>query len=88
MTKMASGLNDLKARFQAPPPKAATTGVLRQPEVRKRNTKARQDRVQKNLSILASDADRLVRLASEGGFSQAVLIGLALDAYEREREQG
>lgn len=88
MTKTANALDSLKARFQAPPPKTATTGVLRQPEVRKRNTKARQDRVQKNLSILASDADRLVRLASEDGISQAVLIGLALDAYERERNEG
>lgn len=39
-------------------------------------------RVQKNLSILESDAERLVALAKRDGLSQARLLSLALDAYE------
>ena len=39
-------------------------------------------RVQKNLSILESDADRLTALAKRDGLSQARLLSAALDAYE------
>lgn len=42
-------------------------------------------RVQKNLSILESDAERLSALAKRDGLSQARLLSAALDAYERER---
>lgn len=41
-------------------------------------------RVQKNLSILESDAERLVSLAKRDGFSQARLVSAALDAYEEK----
>lgn len=40
-------------------------------------------RVQKNLTILESDAARLKALAARAKVSQARLLGLALDAYER-----
>lgn len=40
-------------------------------------------RVQKNLSILESDAERLSALAKRDGLSQARLLSAALDAYER-----
>ncbi len=40
-------------------------------------------RVQKNLSILESDAERLKALAKRDGISQAQLLSAALDAYER-----
>lgn len=39
-------------------------------------------RVQKNLSILASDAKRLFVLAKRDKLSQARLLSAALDAYE------
>jgi hypothetical protein len=39
-------------------------------------------RVQKNLSILESDAERLKALAERDGVSQARLLSAALDAYE------
>lgn len=39
-------------------------------------------RVQKNLSILESDAERLSALAKRDGLSQARLLSAALDAYE------
>ncbi len=39
-------------------------------------------RVQKNLSILESDAERLKALAKRDGISQAQLLSAALDAYE------
>ena len=39
-------------------------------------------RVQKNLSILESDAERLAALAKRDGLSQARLLSAALDAYE------
>lgn len=39
-------------------------------------------RVQKNLSILERDADRLKALAKRDGISQAQLLSAALDAYE------
>lgn len=43
-------------------------------------------RVQKNLSILERDAERLSALAKRDGLSQARLLSAALDAYEvRER---
>ena len=40
-------------------------------------------RVQKNLSILEHDAERLRALAQRDGVSQARLLSAALDAYER-----
>ncbi len=39
-------------------------------------------RVQKNLSILERDAERLSRFSKRDGLSQARLLSLALDAYE------
>lgn len=42
-------------------------------------------RVQKNLSILESDAARLLALAKRDGLSQARLLSAALDAYEELR---
>jgi hypothetical protein len=39
-------------------------------------------RVQKNLSILERDAERLTALAKRDGISQARLLSAALDAYE------
>ncbi|MBU1210176.1 MAG: hypothetical protein KJ587_02760 [Alphaproteobacteria bacterium] len=39
-------------------------------------------RVQKNLTILESDAARLKALAKRDGLSQARLLSAALDAYE------
>jgi hypothetical protein len=42
-------------------------------------------RVQKNLSILESDAARLKALALRDGVSQARLLARALDAYERQK---
>lgn len=39
-------------------------------------------RVQKNLSILEGDAERLATLAKRDGLSQARLLSAALDAYE------
>lgn len=42
-------------------------------------------RVQKNLSILASDAKRLFVLAKRDRMSQARLLSAALDAYEEQR---
>ena len=44
---------------------------------------ASEKRVQKNLSILESDAARLAALAKRDGVSQARLLSVALDAYER-----
>ncbi|MCV0370210.1 hypothetical protein [Filomicrobium sp.] len=41
-------------------------------------------RVQKNLSILESDAERLKALAKRDGLSQAQMLSAALDAYERK----
>jgi hypothetical protein len=40
-------------------------------------------RVQKNLSLLESDAERLKALAKRDGISQAQLLSAALDSYER-----
>lgn len=48
-------------------------------------------RVQKNLSILEHDAQRLAEMAKRDGVSQAVLLGRALDTYKRNsdaRESG
>jgi hypothetical protein len=45
-------------------------------------------RVQKNLSILECDAERLRALAQRDGVSQARLLGAALDAYERMHDKG
>lgn len=44
-------------------------------------------RVQKNLSILERDAERLTALAKRDGLSQARLLSAALDAYECLRQQ-
>lgn len=41
-------------------------------------------RVQKNLSILERDAERLLSLARRDGLSQARLLSVALDAYDRK----
>ena len=40
-------------------------------------------RVQKNLSILERDAERLAALSKRDGISQARLLSAALDAYEQ-----
>jgi hypothetical protein len=42
-------------------------------------------RVQKNLSILESDAARLKALAVRDRLSQAKLLSFALDAYEKQK---
>jgi hypothetical protein len=42
-------------------------------------------RVQKNLSILERDAERLAAFAKRDGISQARLLSAALDAYERSQ---
>ncbi len=44
--------------------------------------KPKQARVQKNLSILKTDADRLKALAKRENSSQAKLLSKALDAFE------
>lgn len=44
-------------------------------------------RVQKNLSILERDAERLTALAKRDGLSQARLLSAALDAYETKRQR-
>lgn len=44
-------------------------------------------RVQKNLSILESDAARLTALAKRDGLSQARLLSAALDAYEDRKSE-
>jgi hypothetical protein len=46
---------------------------------------AGEKRVQKNLSILESDAARLATLAKRDGLSQARLLTAALDAYENSK---
>lgn len=43
-------------------------------------------RVQKNLSILESDAERMSVIAKRDGLSQARLLSAALNAYEDVRE--
>lgn len=43
-------------------------------------------RVQKNLSILECDAERLKALAKRDGISQAQMLSAALDAYEKMSE--
>ncbi len=42
-------------------------------------------RVQKNLSILESDAERLSMFAKRDGISQAKLLSAALDAYDSSK---
>jgi len=44
-------------------------------------------RVQKNLSIHESDAERLRALAEREGVSQAVLLGRALAAFQRQHDE-
>lgn len=41
-------------------------------------------RVQKNLTILQRDADRMAALAKRDGLSQARLLSAALDAYQEQ----
>lgn len=50
-------------------------------------TQPREKRVQKNLSILESDARRLKSLAKAEGISQARLLSLALDAFVEIEEK-
>jgi hypothetical protein len=45
-------------------------------------------RVQKNLSILESDAERLTVFAKRDGLSQARLLSAALDAYSAHQKRG
>ncbi len=47
----------------------------------------KEKRVQKNLSLSQSDAERLKALAKREGLSQAALISAALDAYEKLHSQ-
>ena len=44
-------------------------------------------RVQKNLTILEQDAERLKCLAKQEGVSQARLLSAALDAFEQRRNR-
>lgn len=44
-------------------------------------------RVQKNLSILERDAERLSALAKRDSLSQARLLSAALDAYDRQNNK-
>jgi hypothetical protein len=43
-------------------------------------------RVQKNLSLMERDAERLAALAKRDGISQARVLSAALDAYEARTE--
>lgn len=56
---------------------------LKAPRLKPAFAPATGKRVQKNLSILESDAERLKALAKRDGISQAQLLSAALDAYER-----
>lgn len=61
-------------RLRPPERQAPATKAIRAPATGKR--------VQKNLSILESDAERLKALAKRDGISQAQLLSAALDVYE------
>lgn len=65
-------LDEIRAHLRLEPAKPVRTAS---PESGKR--------VQKNLSILESDAERLSALAKRDGLSQARLLSAALDLYER-----
>lgn len=54
------------------------------PDASKPATAETGKRVQKNLSILERDAERLIALAKRDGLSQARLLSAALDAYESQ----
>ncbi len=88
MSKTADALEDLKTRFMTPPAPSEVKGVLQEPEVVRRRSVKREERVQKNLSILKRDADRFMRLSRRDGLSQAALLAAALDAYEKSRASG
>ncbi|CFX24228.1 conserved protein of unknown function [Candidatus Filomicrobium marinum] len=65
-------------RFSQPEPQAAARNSTPAPATGKR--------VQKNLSILEQDAERLKALAKRDGISQAQLLSAALDVYESHHE--
>lgn len=69
-------LNAIRKHLRLGPPKPASMP----PESGKR--------VQKNLSILERDAERLTALAKRDGLSQARLLSAALDAYEQPSAEG
>ena len=48
----------------------------------------KEKRVQKNLSLTLSDAERLKTLAMRDGLSQAALISAALELYEKLSTKG
>ena len=64
-------------RLNSPEPKVPAHNPAPAPETGKR--------VQKNLSLLESDAERLKALAKRDGISQAQLLSAALDAYEESQ---
>lgn len=66
-------------RLEPPSQKAVAPKLATPPETGKR--------VQKNLSLLERDAERLTALAKRDGLSQARLLSAALDAYEYEAAQ-
>jgi hypothetical protein len=69
-------LEAIRQHWQLPPKPEA------KPESLPVRDTAGEKRVQKNLSILESDAERLAALAKRDGLSQARLLSVALDAYE------
>lgn len=73
MTKFTK-LDAIRKHLNLPSPKAEGRPLKPQPPTGKR--------VQKNLSILERDAERLKALAKRDGISQAQLLSAALDAYE------
>lgn len=76
MTKFAK-LEAIRQHWRLPPKPEA------KPEPVPRRDTASEKRVQKNLSILECDAERLAALAKRDGLSQARLLSAALDAYEQ-----
>lgn len=94
-----SSLADLKAELRRHNPERKAPGLgaapdnLRRAEVvPERSTlppvEDTAPRVQKNLRILKSDAERMVRLARQKKVSQTVLLSLALDALEAQPVSG
>lgn len=94
-----SSLADLKAEVartrpaRTAPKLDAAPGNLTKAEVvpdRKKlaPTEAPAPRVQKNLRVLKTDAERMVRLSRKAKISQTVLLSLALDAYEDRLKSG
>lgn len=76
MTKFAK-LDAIRQHLRLSPPKPKAPAREPVPAA------ATGKRVQKNLSILESDAARLTALAKRDGISQAQLLSAALDAYEQ-----